>query len=315
MNPFRLRYRNPIPACCLLLLLLLPAGCGNGNDQASAPAQAPGSLPPQTLLIGLLPEQDLFVQKRRYAPIAEYLSQKTGIGVELKILRRYGNIVENFRNENLDGAFFGSFTGAMAILALGVEPVARPEYPGGGSTYFGMIFVRRDSGIKSAADMRGKVFVFVDKATTAGWLLPLHYFHEQGIDDHQAWFREAYFSGTHEDAIHDVLNGRADIGAAKNLIFEQLAREDGRIEKELEVLATSPRVPSNTLAIRKDLAPAVKKQIKEALLTMHENPEGLQALKEFGAVRFLETGQEDYRPVFDYARDVGLDLASYQYRN
>jgi len=277
--------------------LLFLASCS--NDRNSSPPPVPGRQ--QTLRIGLFPEQSIFVQKKRYTPIAEYLSRKSGMEIELVILRSYENSVENFNAQNLDGAFFGSFTGAQAIMSLGVEPLARPEYANGGSTYYGMILTRKNSGIKNAEDMKGKVFVFVDNATTAGWLLPMHFFAELGINNYQTWFREAYFSGTHEDAIHDILNGKADIGAAKSLVFDRLAHADSRIRAELEILAISPKMPSNALALRKDLAPALKKQLKNLLLTMHENPEGIKALGEFGAVRFVETRQEDYRPVFEYA--------------
>jgi len=198
---------------------------------------------------------------------------------------------------------------------MGVEPLARPEYADGVSTYYGMIFARKDSGIKTAADMKGKVFVFVDKATTAGWLLPLHYFHENNIEDYQTWFKETYFAGTHEGAIHDVLDRKADVGAAKNLIFDQFAHEDQNAMNELEILAVSPRVPANTLAVRQELAPALKAQLKKILLTMHESPDGIKVLEEFGAVRFVETTLGDYQSVFDYARDIGLDLTSYHYHN
>lgn len=36
--------------------------------------------------------------------------------------------------------------------------------------------------------MKSKRFVFVDKATTAGWLLPLHFFRERGLENYQHWF-------------------------------------------------------------------------------------------------------------------------------
>jgi ABC-type phosphate/phosphonate transport system substrate-binding protein len=103
-----------------------------------------------------------------------------------------------------------------------------------------------------------------------------------------------------------------DIGAAKNLIFDQIARED---KNELEILAVSPRVPSNTLTMRQDLDPLLKAQLKKILLTMHETPDGIKALQEFGAVRFMETTLKDYQPVFDYAQHIGLDLSSYRYNN
>lgn len=296
--------------CCLFLIFF--AGCR--NEQSAAPAVK--SSPPATkIVIGLIPEMDIFVQKKRYGPIAQYLSQKTGAVVELKILSRYGNILDNFQSEGLDGAFFGSFTGALAIKKLGVEPLVRPEYEDGVSTYYGMVFARKDSGIKTARDMKGKVFVFVDKATTAGWLLPLYFFRAQGIRDYRSWFRESYFSGTHEDAINDVLDGKADLGAAKDLVFYRLAKENPRITAELEILATSPKVPANTLAVRPDLDPALKNAIKNSLLAMDQNEAGRRALAQFGARRFIATGAQDYAPVIEYAERIGLDLATYDYIN
>ena len=144
----------------------------------------------QTIRIGLIPEQDIFVQKKRYEPLLAHLSTELGISIEIKMLSRYGNIIDNFNSLGLDGAFFGSFTGAMAIKKLDIKPLARPQYVGGASTYYGMIFVKKESGIKTAEQMRGKRMVFVDRATTAGYLLPLSYFKSLGIDNYETWFKE-----------------------------------------------------------------------------------------------------------------------------
>jgi phosphonate transport system substrate-binding protein len=93
--------------------------------------------------------------------------------VRLATLIRYGNIIENFTAARLDGAFFGSFTGTLAIQRLNVEPIARPLWVDGKSTYHGHIFVRKDSGIRTVEDMRGKRMAFVERATTAGYIFPL----------------------------------------------------------------------------------------------------------------------------------------------
>jgi phosphonate transport system substrate-binding protein len=267
------------------------------------------------LRIGLIPEQNIFSQKKRYEPLASYLSKKVGVNVELKILSRYGNIIENFVSNRLDGAFFGSFTGALAHRKLGVEALARPEYADGTSTYHGLLFVRGDSGIRNGGDMKGKRFAFVDKATTAGWLLPLHYFKAQGIDDHRSWLKETYFTGTHEGAIYDVLEGKADIGAAKNTVFDRLASDDPRIAEELIILTRSPDVPENGLCVRHDLAAPLKTELKETLLNMDQDEEGKAILRDFRAVRFIPTTEADYGAVFEYAEKVGLDLETYDYIN
>lgn len=309
-------FRNLMQKSVLLVLIfiLFPAITHCSREQKEAP---PDSVVAKRgkFNLGLIPEQDLFSQIERYKPIAKYLSKETGLNIELKILSRYGNIIDNFQTNELDGAFFGSFTGAMAIIKIGVEPLARPVWFDGTSTYYGMIFVRKDSGIHTAADMKGKRFAFVDKATTAGWLLPLHYFEDIGISDFNTWFSETYFTGTHEDAIYDVLDGKADIGAAKNTVFYRLADQDKKILDELKILTTSPEVPANTLCVRHDLDNSLKIKLQNTLLQMDQDKEGIRILHAFGAQKFIETRAENYSPVFQYAEEIRLDLEKYKYDN
>ena len=287
------------------------------NKSDPLPASEPEKGPPQEkiLLIGLIPEQDLFRQAERYQPLTLYLSEKTGMKIRTKILSRYRNSIDNFISENLDGAFFGSFTYALAHAKLDVEALARPQFLNGGSTYHGLILVRKSSGIQTAKQMKGKIFVFVDKATTAGYLLPLVYFKKNGIENFRTFFKETYFAGTHEGVIRDVLEGKADIGAAKNTVYQRMADRDGRAARELAVLDRSPEVPENGLAVRRALEDSIKKRIQEALLTMHLDPRGEEVLKKFGAQKFIETRDEDYLPVLQYARKANLNLATYDYRD
>jgi len=298
----------------LILFFLLPFVFSCSDQQQETPPKSAVS-PQRTFNLGLIPEQDLFSQKKRYTPLARYISERTGAEVKLKILSRYGNIIDNFISGELDAAFFGSFTGALAIKKLEVEPLARPLWLDNTSTYYGMVFVRKDSSIKDANDMKGKIFVFVDKATTAGWLLPLSYFIELGIGNFQSWFSETYFAGTHEDAIYDVLDRKADIGAAKNTVYYRLASKDVRILNELQILTTSPQVPANALAVRKDLDSSLKIKLQNILLQMDHDKQGRDILLNFGAQKFITTTINDYEPVFTYAEKIKLDLVNYHYSN
>jgi len=299
----------------LTFIFFLPLLQNCSQQPAEAPSKKEPQAQKQKFILGLIPEQDLFSQKDRYEPLARYIAEKVELDIELKILSRYGNIIDNFTSGELDGAFFGSFTGALAIKKLGVIPIARPVWLDGSSTYYGMIFVRKDSGIKNANDMKGKKFAFVDKATTAGWLLPLQYFHSNGIEDYHTWFSETYFTGTHEDAIYDVLDKHADIGAAKNTVFYRLAEKDSRLKDDLLILATSPKVPSNTLAVSNKMDKSIIEKFKNTLLQMNQDKEGQEILKKFKAIKFIETTVDDYAPVFEYSNAVSLDLKKYNYMN
>jgi len=294
----------------VLALVFFSTSC---QDMESA--EPVSSEPRPSLRIGLIPERNIFSQKKRYEPIAEYLSARIHARVELVALSRYGNIIENFVSNRLDGAFFGSFPGALAHRKLGIQAVARPEYPDGTSTYHGLLFVRKDSGIAGVEDMKGKRFAFVDKATTAGYLLPLYYFKTQGVDDPSTWLKETYFAGTHEGVIRDVLEQKADIGAAKNTIFSWLASNDPRISKELSILTRSPDVPENALCVRADLDESLKNGLRIELLSMDQSEAGKEILRSFGAARFIDTTEDDYNAVFEYAETIGLDLETYDYLN
>src|SRR5512141_809800 len=108
------------------LCALFMIGCG--MQETPAPRQPP---PEKTLLIGLTPEHNIFKQVRRYEPLADYLSKKTGVRVKLKVLTYRGNVIDDFQSLKLDGAFFGSFSYLLAHAKLGVVALARPGYPDG----------------------------------------------------------------------------------------------------------------------------------------------------------------------------------------
>ena len=267
------------------------------------------------ILIGLIPEMNVFKQQERFKPLMAYLSRKTGVKVKITILSRYGNIIDSFVSEKMDGAFFGSFTGALAIEKLGVEPIARPVNLDGSSTYHGYLFVRRDSGIKGVKEMKGKKMVFVEKATTAGFIFPVAYLKQKGVYDFKKYFSEYYFAGSHDAAIHAVLDKKADVGAAKHSIYDRLRKVEPRVEKELVVLADSAKVPSNGLCVRKGLDKNLAARLKNALLNIDKDPEGKPVLESFGAIKFIGTTAADYTSVFDLAKDAGIDIRTYNYRN
>ena len=270
---------------------------------------------PQKLLIGIVPEMNVFKQKQRFKLLGEYLSKKSGVAVEFTILSRYGNIVDRFTSEKLDGAFFGSFTGALAIKRLGVVPLARPVNLDGSSTYHGYLFVRKDSGIKGVHEMKGKKMAFVDKATTAGYIFPLAYLKENGVKDTGSFFSTSFFTGSHDAAINAVLNRKADVGAAKHSIYDRERKHDPRVDRELIILAKSSIVPSNGLCVRSDLPEPLKNKLKSVLLGLHSDPGGKAVLEQFGALKFIETTTRDYQPVFDMAEKIGIDIATYNYNN
>lgn len=266
------------------------------------------------LRIGIIPEHNVFEQIKRSNLIGEYIRSKTGISIKFSFLSKYGNIIESFEAENLDGAFWGSFTGAMALKKLDIEFIARPYSFKDSSKYQGYIFVHKYSIIRDPSDMEGMVIAFVDKATAAGYVFPMAYLKKAGVREIDKYFKKYYFTGSHQEAIYAVLEREANIGCASSVTFNALAAEESRVNDELVVIAKSPELPTNGLGLRKELPFAIKAQLKRALLEMDKDPKGIKVLEALGVERFIETNDNDFAPVFSIAEEAGLDLKKYEYK-
>ena len=268
----------------------------------------------KTLHLVLVPEKNVFEQRRRYKYITDYLSTKMDMNFTVEIMTNYGNISEAFIDGHADAGFFGSFSYVLTHAKAGIEPIARPIWPDNDSTYRGYIFVRKDSNIPTVKDMKDKSLVLVDKATTAGYIYPLFYFKYYGINNIKDYFSQISFANSHDAAAWAVYAGEADIGGAKSHIFNSIMDEYPDFKEQMIVLAESSEVPSNGLAVRKDLNPAIKLRIKTLLLSLHKTLEGQEILKNFGALKFIKTSNDDYRVLYNMVNQLGIDLQEYSYK-
>jgi phosphonate transport system substrate-binding protein len=300
----------------LVLAFLLSWGCGRAPEEASV-QPSPGTPGAADLVIALLPERNVFEQKIKYLPLQEYLANELGIIVYFKLLDNYESIFSELQEGNVDGAFWGSMNGAITQVRGGVEMLARPLWPDNSSTYWGYIFTLKGSGISSdPATWRGRSIAFVNKVTTAGFLYPLSVLRQAGITENPGeFFSRAIFSGSHDASLIAVLQGEIDMGACKNTIFHEFVERNPEAAANVEILTTSAEVPSNGLGVRPGLDQALKTRLKETLLSMHEDPQGMAALNKFGALKFIETSFEDYSPVLDMAGKAGIDLSDWPLRD
>jgi phosphonate transport system substrate-binding protein len=158
--------------------------------------------------------------------------------------------------------------------------------------------------------MRGKSVVFVDKATTEGYVFAMALFRRHGVEDLDSYFNRHYFSGSHASAVFAVLDGRADVGSAKDTVYDQLVSRDRSIGSELSIIATSPPVPEVTLCIKSDLEPELLEKLRTSLLTMDQTIEGHRVLKKLAARRFVPANPDDFAVVSEMAEDAGVNMPS-----
>lgn len=267
-----------------LWILLGPASLKVISRERSPDAVPQGSRVGATdgISLALVPERNVFEQRRRYRPLCEYLSQRLGVPVRIKWLRDYDLVLSEIVEGRVDTAFLGSFTYALADAGrcTGHSPTGlarRQFYLLRPSVRAGRLRHQRRGVVK------GKVLAMVNRDMTGGYLFPLVYFRRHGVDDIERHFSRVYYAGTHDLAAMVVFRGEGDLGAAKNHQYEELFASMPAFARQMKVIARSADMPSNRLAIRRGLPARVVESLQAALLSLHEDPQGLAALRALGA--------------------------------
>jgi len=297
--------RMPV-VCAIFLTLLSLAACFEKKD-VEKPAVDANHISTDSFVIALLPAQNVFEQKKRYKPLADYLSRSLGIPVKTKLLDSYDAIYNEMLQKRVDAVFFGSLGYIVMNSKIDIEPIARPFKKDGTSTYRGLIFALKDKGITDdVRTWKHKRIALVHKSTTAGYIFPKYYLYKKGVLRFEDYFSKVIYTGSHDASVLSVLTGDADIGCASDQIFDRLAGENPLIKKKLIILASSSPVPANIFGARKDTDKILKERLREAIMNMEKTPEGKEVLSTLGAVRFIETKKSEFEPIFEMLNTLGL---------
>lgn len=225
-----------IAAACLLGLVALTTSAAD--------------LPPLKFGVGLF-QPDREKNDATYRPLAHYLSEKLGRRVELRTVDTWEGLAKSLANGETDIALLGPWGYVLANNEAGAQVVSTILYDGK-PEYYGILVTHPGSGIHSVKDLKGKTFAFGDKGSTSGYLIPLHYFMQQGIDPDKYFSKVLYTS--HQAIETQVTAGRLDAGADYNRNRNAMI-EAGLIKPERsKIIWQSTPLPNDAFAVSKALA-------------------------------------------------------------
>ena len=226
------------------------------------------------------------------------LTKLTGIPVRVTVASDYAAVIEALRNRTADLAFVHPGGYVLASREAKATIVVRNLWHGK-SSFTSRIFVRKDSGIKSVEELRGRTIAFVDPASSSGYIYPMVLLIQKGLvknRDPKTFFKEVVFSGAHDASMRALLNGHVDAIASFDLAREQYLRDPAERER-LIFVAETPEIPEAGIAARPGLDPAVFARIRAALLQIRA-PEYADLLKRLYEIDgFAPAEDRDYDPV------------------
>jgi phosphate/phosphite/phosphonate ABC transporter binding protein len=206
-----------------------------------------------------------------FVPLMTYLSGAIGEKVVLYVAKNYGDLRTQMEAGAVDIGSFSPFAYVDAAQGGKIRIIAQSIIDGS-ATYRGIIVARRDSGLKTLADLQGRRFAFVDPKSASGYIYPRAMLMEKGFNPN-SYFKETIFAGDHEKVIAAVLDGRVDAGATYDGA-PGIAKAKGVPTEKLATLASTDPIPHDAIAVRAGLDEALANKIQAALLNMDKSDAG-----------------------------------------
>ena len=238
--------------------------------------------------------------------ITGWLASEIGVPVEGFVTIDHAAAVEALRNGDADISFMGALPFVLAEAEIGAVPLLSEVYRDAPS-YTGRIFVRRDSGIGSLADLRGRNIAFADPISESGYLYPLAEFVEAGLIDGpgaaEAFFGRVFFAGGYQQAMQAMAEGLVDAAGASQYADLLLTP---RQQAEVTWIAESAPIPSHVVIARAGLDAEVQDRFTNAMMQLNE-PENRDKLRYlYGPDGYVRADSAAYGGVRDMARRYGL---------
>ncbi len=197
-----------------------------------------------------------------------------GVPVKLFTPADYDGVIQGLLGGTLDYAWLGPSAYAKIYLTdpEAVEVKLTKQNKDGSTGYYSIGFTRKDTGITSMDQAKGKVFAFADPNSTSGYLVPgAELTAKYGMLED--YFAEVKMSGGHEQTIVGVANGDFDAGVAwadglgnwgRRLQLGRLpqGRRCGLVDmSNLVEIWRSALIPEGPMVVRKALPQDIKDKV------------------------------------------------------
>ncbi len=261
------------------------------------------------LFVGGIPDQDVAVLEARFNLLAEHISEETGVPVRYLPSQSYAALVTGWDNNDVQLAWYGGLTGVQARLAVpGSDAVAQRST----DENFTSVFVAApDSGISSLADLKGRTFTFGSESSTSGNLMPRFFLGQEGIVP-ETDFKSVAYSGSHDATWKQVEAGAVEAGALNANVWKTRLEQGDVDTSRVTAFYTSPGYVDYHWVVRPGLDDiydsGFTQRVVDALLKLNAANGGRdqEIMNAFQADRFIPTTNENYLPIENIARGLGL---------
>lgn len=245
------------------IVLALAAALALGSCTAS---KAPER---KEIVFSILSAESQASAEADWAPFLADMSKALGRPVKAFYGSNYTALIEAMRFKQTDLGWFTNQSGLEAVRRADGEVFARSVNPSGVDGYEAVVIVKRGSGLtldKILACGKTINFGMGDAKSTSGTLAPMTFLFAPRKIDPSSCFKTVR-SANHETNLFSVAGGMLDAATNNTASMDRLRLLNTDVAKttlgNVEIVWRSPRIPEDPLVWRKDLDPALKKQLAD----------------------------------------------------
>jgi len=212
----------------------------------------------ETIYIGIISRYPPEIIYKGYQPIMDYLNTTTEYHFELKLSNSYQETVEQLTNNEVAGAFLGTYLYIRAHEQFGVKCILIPLNENLESVSSSAVIVKNGSGINFIKDLRGKKLALPSSESFSGKWFTGYELQNNGLNigdlDSISYFDH------HQTVIYQLLKNHFDVGVVK----ERIAREYEK--KGIVIIKSSEKIPGPPFVVPKNDNQKITSIIKNAFL-------------------------------------------------
>ncbi|HUG60472.1 MAG TPA: phosphonate ABC transporter substrate-binding protein [Methylomirabilota bacterium] len=265
--------------------------------------------------IGILGGENESDRLRNFQCLAEHLKTELAIEkVSIFPAADYDGTVQGLLSGTIDYAELGASAYAKVYLADpdAVSPILTTVQTDGSTGYYSIMVARKDSGIRTLEDAKGKTLGFADPDSTSGYLIPVVELPKtlgMPVGEH---FASTDFGGGHENLVLGVVDKKFDVGTTWGSgvgDFDE-GYTSGNLRKmvdkgildmgDLVEVWKSPLIPNGPIVVRNALPDDVKAKFKAFMMALPETDQAcFQAIQGGDFTGLVEVDASFYQPIID----------------
>lgn len=278
----------------LFFSFLFLTACGNEGNQPEGPQYrsepTEGAIPVYRLAIHPLHNPQKLAES--YQPLIDYLDRHVqDARFQLEASRDYQAYEAKFRDRGPEFLLPNPWQ-TLEAMKVGYKVLAMA---GDAEDFKGIFLVRRNSGIRTPADLKGKVVSYPSPTALAACIMPQYYLHNHGIDVNKDV--DNRYVGSQESSIMNVYLKQADAGATWPPPWRQFQKDHPREAAQLKVVWETPHLMNNSVMVRDDVPPSVRDRVRQLLIDLTGSKEGRNILGAMETARFRPADDNSYGPV------------------